>query len=112
MFHFDAEIRSQVEIAIKIDSVDSAGNVKGEFIHSDLGRGGKGGISGRMYKDPDFKVYRMQLKGTFVSKFGDTWEVGVNATIGDKVLTRGDYGLNSKGGISMSGNFKNAELRE
>jgi hypothetical protein len=107
----DVETRSDVDIKIKIDSVDSDGNVKGEFLHSELGRGGKGGLTGKVVKDPDFNVYKLQLKGSLISKFGDTWEVSLNATVGDKQLTKGSYGLNGKG-VAMGGNFKTAKLEE
>jgi hypothetical protein len=105
----DAEFHNDVEIKIKIDSVDGDGNVKGEFFHSTLGKGGKGGLTGKVELDSDFKVYRLQLKGSLISKFGDTWQVALNATVGDKVLTKGSYGLNGKG-IAMGGNFKRAEF--
>ena len=102
---------SDVDIKIKIDSVDSDGNVKGEFFQSQLGRGGKGGLTGKVVKDPDFNVYRLELKGSLISKFGDTWEVSLTATVGDKQLTKGSYGLKS-GSIAMGGHFKSAELEE
>ena len=105
------ETRSEVRIKIKIDSIDSDGNVKGEFLQSELGRGGKGGVTGKVVKDPDFNEYKLQLEGSLVSKFGDTWEVSLAATVGDKQLTRGSYGLNCKG-ITMGGNFKTAEFEE
>lgn len=107
----DLITHSDVDIKIKIDSVDSDGNVKGEFFQSQLGKGGKGGLTGKVVKDPDFNVYRLELKGSLISKFGDTWEVSLNATVGDKELTKGSYGLRSKG-IAMGGNFKTAKLEE
>lgn len=107
----DVENRGEVDIKIKIDSIDSNGNVKGEFLHSELGRGGKGGLTGKVVKDPDFNVYKLQLKGSMVSKFGDTWEVSLTATVADNQLTRGSYGLNCKG-IAMGGNFRTAEFEE
>lgn len=102
---------SDVDIKIKIDSVDSDGSVKGEFLQLQLGKGGKGGLTGKVVKDPDFNVYRLELKGSLISKFGDTWEVSINATVGDKQLTKGSYALKA-GGIVMGGHFKAAELEE
>jgi hypothetical protein len=44
----DMKTDSEVEIKIIIDSVDSDGNVKGEFIHSTLGKEGKEGLTGKV----------------------------------------------------------------
>jgi hypothetical protein len=100
---------TEVSIKIKIVSVDSDGNVTGEFFHSTLG--GKGSLKGKIERDSDFKVYKLQLKGDLISKFGDTWQVAVQATLGDKALIKGQYQVKS-GASLMTADFKKAELEE
>lgn len=107
----DKEFREYVDIKIKIDSVDSDGNVKGEFIHSALGKGGKGILTGKVIQDSEFRVSRLQLKGSLISKFGDTWQVTLNAIVGERKLMRGSYKLNAKFTAS-TGNFETAEFEE
>jgi len=95
----------EVEIKIKIDSVDD-GNVTGEFIHSTLGKGGKGGITGKIEDSNN-----LQLKGTLTSQFGDKWQVTLTVTIGDNQLTDGRYRLEARA-TTMTGHFKIAELED
>jgi len=95
-----------VEITIKIDSIDSDGNIKGEFVHETLGKGGSGGLTGKI-DDSD----KLQLKGSLTSQFGDKWQITLNATVGDKVLTDGQYRLEAKT-TTMTGLFKTAELQD
>jgi hypothetical protein len=106
MEYLDVKDTSEVEIKIKIDSVDTDGNVKGEFIHSTLGNGGKGGLIGKISDSNS-----LLLKGSLISKFRDKWQVTLTATIGDKALTKGQYLLKART-TTMTGRFDTAELEE
>lgn len=101
----------EVGIKIKIESVDSDGNVKGEFIHETLGKGGKGRNQGLTGKMGDTK--ELLLKGSLISRFGDTWDIILNVTVEPKALTKGRYSMearNQAGTVTMTGDFEIAKL--
>lgn len=100
-----------MSLRIKIDSVDENGNVTGELFHSTLGKGGKGGLTGKIEQDLDFKLYKLQLIGSLISKFGDTWQVTLTAVVGDKALTKGQFQIKS-GDTTLAGDFKIAGLEQ
>lgn len=104
--YLDTKNSSEVEVKIKIDSISSDGNVRGEFIHSTLCKCGKGGLTGRII---DSK--KLQLKGSLTSKFGDVWQVNLTATIGNKTLTDGQYRLEART-LTLTGHFNMAELED
>jgi hypothetical protein len=100
---------TEVSIKIKIDNIDSDGNVTGEFFHSTLG--GKCSLKGNIEWDSDFKISKLQLKGVLTSKFGDRWQVTVNAAVGNKALIKGQYTV-KLGTSLMTGDFNKADLEE